>query len=422
MTSNAEEMMSALNLGQVDRAHRAFEQSLKEDADDLVFSLAEDLYAMGFVEESKRAYQQLLEKHPEEDQLKSALAELAIEEDQLEAAQEYLAQIPTDSPAYLQALLVKADLYQQEGLQESAEFALKQARQLAPDEPVVTFALAEFYFAMSEYNKAIALYRELLLQGQRRIAQVDMAARIGTAYAAVGNVNHAIAYLEQIKPVDLTTDTKFQLAFLYQEKGDIDQAIKLYEEILEQDPHYTSVYPLLGQAQEKSGEQKAALQTYQAGLSYDQTNPILYRLTGNLAFQTGDDQLAESSYQKALALDDLDLTSIAALADFYLAQHDYDAVIKTIEEANEKDLVDPKFNWDLARSYHAKEEDEKAAGYFEQAKNDYPEDVDFLHDLADWYHESGQVQAERETLAKAVRLNPEEMELANRLAELEADY
>lgn len=422
MTNHAEEMMSALNLGQVEQAQQAFELSLREDSEDIIYSLAEDLYAMGFVDESKRAYLQLLEKHPEEDQLKSALAELAIEEDNLEEAQDYLAQIQPGSEAYLQALLVKADLYQQEGLQESAEFSLKKARQLAPDEPVVTFALAEFYFATGEYNKAIALYRSLLLIGQRRMAQVDIAARIGTAYAAVGNVENAVAYFEQIKPIDLSIDSKFQLAFLYQEQNHLDQAIDLYEEVLEQDPHYTSVYPLLGQAQEKSQEKKAALQTYQAGLSYDQTNPVLYRLTGNLAFQLGDDQLAESSYKKAIALDDLDLTSIAALADFYLAKHDYDQVIETIKKATDRDLVDPKFNWDLARAFHAKEDDEQAAPYWEQAKQDYPEDVDFLHDLADWYHETGQVKAEQAVLAKAVDLNPDDFDLADRLAELESDY
>ncbi|MBS9337472.1 tetratricopeptide repeat protein [Fructobacillus parabroussonetiae] len=419
MTNHAEEMMSALQLGQVDQAQKAFDLSLKEDSDDLVFSLAEDLYAMGFVDESKQAYQQLLAKHPDEDQLKSSLAELAIEEDQLEEAQDYLAQISPDSEAYLQSLLVKADLYQQEGLQESAELSLTKARQLAPDEPIVTFALAEFYFSTGEYNKAISLYRSLLLQGQRRIAKVDMAARIGTAYAAVGNVENAIAYLEQIKPLDLTIDTKFQLAFLYQEQGQIDQAIDLYEEILDQDPHYTSVYPLLGQAQEKANEKKGALQTYQAGLSYDQTNPLLYRLTGNLAFQLADDSLAEESYKKALALDDLDLTTIAALADFYLAKHDYDQTIRVIKEAGEKDLVDPKFNWDLARAYHAKELDEQAKPYWQQAFEDYPADTDFLHDLADWYHETGQIAAEKETIERLLAITPDDFEMEGRLADLE---
>lgn len=422
MTNHAEEMMSALNLGQVADAQKAFDLSLKEDSDDLVFSLAEDLYAMGFVDESKQAYLQLLAKHPDEDQLKSALAELAIEEDNLEEAQDYLAQISPESDAYLQALLVKADLYQQEGLQESAEYALKQARQIAPEEPVVAFALAEFYFSTGEYNKAIALYRSLLLMGQRRIAKVDIAARIGTAYAAVGNIDNAIAYFEQIKPIDMSVDNKFQLGFLYYQQGETAEAVELLEEVLDLDPHYTSVYPILGQAQEKANEKEAALKTYQAGLSYDQTNVVLFRLTANLAFQMGDDKLAEDSYKKALALDDGDVVTIAALADFYLAKHDYDQTIEVITDANKRDLFDPKFNWDLARAYHAKEEDDKAASYWQQAASDYSEDTDFLHDLADWYHETGQREEEAATLKKALAINPDNFELAERLTELEDTF
>ncbi|MBS9338231.1 tetratricopeptide repeat protein [Fructobacillus sp. M2-14] len=419
MTNYAEEMLAALRLGQVEKAKTAFVSSLKEDDDDMVFSLAEDLYAMGFVDESKTAYKHLLEKYPDEDQLKSALAEMAIEEDNMEEAQDYLAQIRPESEAYLQALMVKADLYQQEGLKESAELSLNKAREIAPNEPIVAFALGEFYFSTGEYNKAIALYRGLLLQGQRHIAQVDLAARIGTAYAAVGNVDNAIAYLEQIKAVDMTIDTKFQLAFLYQEQDNVDQAIEIYEDILDQDPHYTSVYPLLGQAQEKKQEQKQALQTYQAGLSYDQTNPLLFRLAAGLAFRLQEDELAKEYYEKSLALDDMDITTILAFADFYLALHDMDAVIALINQAKEKDLVDPKFNWDLGRAYHAKEDDVKAKEFFENAKVDYADDVSFLTDLADFYHEIGAVKEEKATLQKVVELNPDNFDLAERLADLE---
>lgn len=413
--------MAAIRLGQLDQAQTLFQKSLANDSDDLIYSLAEDLYAMGFVSESKQAYLNLVEKYPHEGQLKTALAELAIEENDLDQAQDYLAQIEEDSPAYLEALMVKADLYQSEGLTESAQAALEKAQTLAPDEPVVTFALAEFYFSTGEYHQAIANYRNLLLQGQRRIAKVDMAARIGTAYAAIGNVDNAIAYLEQIKPLDLTIDTKFQLAFLYVEKKADDDALPLFQDILEADPQYTSVYPLLGQLYERIKDTAEALKTYQIGLSYDQTNPILYRLAGALAFRLGDTDLAKEYYQAALDLDDQDLTTYTALADLNLAIHDYDAVIATIGAAADQDLVDPRFAWDLARAYHAKEEEDKASEQWLIAAQDYPENPDFWHDLADWYHEVGRRQDELQALEKAVDLDPDNFELADRLADLSLD-
>ncbi|WP_338345616.1 tetratricopeptide repeat protein [Fructobacillus cardui] len=421
MTNYAEEMMAAIRLGQMDQAQKAFQKSLAEDEDDLVYSLAEDLYAIGFVEESKKAYLHLLAKYPDEGDLKTALAELAIEENDLDLAQDYLAQISENSPAYLQALLVKADLYQSEGLSESAEYALEKASQLAPDEPVVTFALAEFYFTTGQYHQAIRGYRQLLLAGQRRIAKVDMAARIGTAYAAIGNVDNAIAYLEQIKPIDLTIDTKFQLAFLYVEKKADEDALPLFEDILAADPQYTSVYPLLGQLYEQINDLDQAEKTYRLGLSYDQTNPVLYRQAGLLAFKLGQYDQAKEDFNQALALDDQDLATYSALADLYLARHDYDAVIETIGAAQELDLVDPRFSWDLARAYHAKEEEDKAAEQWQAAQVDYPADPDFWHDLADWYHEVGRRKEELTALEKAVDLDPDNFELADRLADLSLD-
>lgn len=421
LTNYAEEMMAAIRLGQLDQAQAAFKKSLANDDDDLIYSLAEDLYAIGFVAESKEAYLHLAKKYPDEGDLKTALAELAIEENDLDLAQDYLAQVPEDSPAYLQALMVKADLYQSEGLMESAEHALNQAYALAPEEPVVVFALAEFYFATGQYHQAIRQYRALLLQGERRIAKVDVAARIGTAYAAIGNVDNAIAYLEQIKPIDLTIDTKFQLAFLYTEKKADDDALPLFQDILEADPQYTSVYPLLGQLYERIHNDAEAVKTYQLGLSYDQTNPILYRLAGLLLFKLDELDQAKDYFQKALALDDQDLATYSALADLNLAAHDYQAVIDTITAANDRDLVDPRFSWDLARAYHALENEDKARENWLIAAEDYPADGDFWHDLADWYHEIGQRDNEMAALRKAVDLDPDNFELAERLADLELD-
>ncbi len=123
----AQEMLDALSQGQMDAAQSAFAKSLRQDSDELIYSLAEELYALGFLNQSRRAYKKLLAKYPDEDDIRTALADIAIEDGEVDEAQNYLAQIKPDSPAYLQALLVKADIYQAEGLTESAEYSLLQA-------------------------------------------------------------------------------------------------------------------------------------------------------------------------------------------------------------------------------------------------------------------------------------------------------
>ena len=117
MKSNyAQKMLDALSSGQLDQAQHLFAQSLRNDDDDLIYSLAEELYALGFLNQSRRAYKKLLEKYPEEDEIRAALADIAIEDGEIDEAQNYLAQVQPNSSSYLRSLLVKADIYQTEGL------------------------------------------------------------------------------------------------------------------------------------------------------------------------------------------------------------------------------------------------------------------------------------------------------------------
>lgn len=417
-TSYAEQMLDALERGQLDTAQQFFDQSLRQDSDELVYSLAEELYALGFLDESRRAYQQLLAKYPEEDELRTALADIAIEDGDIDDAQNYLAQIQPDSDSYLRALLVKADIYQSEGLNEAAEHSLLQAEKLAPDEDIIQFALAEFYFANQAYQKAISRYRALLLKGKREMSRVDLVARIGVAYAQIGQYDHAIGYLEQIKPELMTLDTRFQLAILYQETHRENEAIRLFNDILDVDPKYTSVYPLLGQAYTQVHQLEDAYRTYQAGLAQDETNVLLYRLAGQAAEKLGDTAAAKAYYLKGLAVDESDVATLIALTDLLFAQQRYDDVIARLTAAMQEDVVDPQFYWSLARAYQAIGETEKAAENWETAAPLFQDNSAFLRDLVDWYHEQGQPEAEIKALKQYLFLAPDDMDMQMRLEDL----
>ncbi|MFT8938777.1 tetratricopeptide repeat protein [Leuconostoc falkenbergense] len=420
MTENyAEKMLDALSSGQLDTAQKLFAQSLRHDSDEMIYSLAEELYALGFLNQSRRAYKKLLDKFPDEDDIRTALADIAIEDGQIDEAQDYLAQIRPSSSSYLQALLVKADIYQTEGLNESAELSLLQAEKIAPDEIIIQFALAEFYFANQSYHQAIPRYRSLLLKGEREISRVDLVARIGVAYAQIGNYENAVGYLEQIKPEQMTLDTQFQLGVLYQENGRENEAIKLFNNILEADPKYTSIYPLLGQVYEHQQDFDNAYRTYQAGIAQDETNTLLYRLAGLAADKQGDLAAAQSYYQKALALDENDVMTIIAYSELLLSQHLYEEDVQLIEKYIAEDIVDPQFYWDLARAYQALGQDDKANKYWQQASPLYNDDVAFLHDLVDWYHEQGMREQELVTMKQYLKIAPDDDDMQMRLESVE---
>ncbi len=132
----SEQMLDQLEAGKLKEAQNSFKLALINDDDDMLFSLAEELYALGFLQQARTIYLKLLDRYPDEDELKTNLATIAIDEGHNDEALSYLAQIKPDSPAYVQSLLVAADLYQTEEEFEVTEEKLKEAYALAPDEPV----------------------------------------------------------------------------------------------------------------------------------------------------------------------------------------------------------------------------------------------------------------------------------------------
>ncbi|WP_373819712.1 tetratricopeptide repeat protein [Weissella soli] len=421
MATFAERMLDELAGGQIEAAQKSFASSLRYDDDDTIYSLAEELYALGFSNQAKRAYSKLLDKYPEEDQLRTALADIAIDEDDTDLALSLLSEINADSDAYLQALLVSADLYQTEGLVEASEAKLNEAYQMAPDEEIVQFALAEFYFATGRYQEAIPYYRGLLQIGARKFSGLDIVSRIGVAYALSGDAEKAKAYLEQIKDVDLTPDVRFQLGMVYATDEDTrDQAIDQLEALQELDASYAGLYEPLGQLYEDKGNLEKALITYQAGLAVDQFNEKLYVKAARIAQAQGDVAEAENLYKKGLEANPEDITLIMGYSTLLVSEGDSVENINFLNQYMEADdfEIDPQMYWNLAQSYTTLEDYEMATKYWNAALPFFMDNTNFLKPAYYYFREEGERTLAQEALQQYVRLNPEDLEMAEELEHL----
>jgi len=426
MASFGERMLDELGLGQVDAAKKSFASALRHDDDDTIYSLAEELYALGMSTQAKRAYEKLLERYPDEDQLRTALADIAIDEDDTDAAMAYLADIKPTSNAYLESLLVIADLYQSEGLYEPAEAKLKEAYAIAPDEPVIAFALAEYYFASAKYQEAIGYYRELLKAGERRFSGTDIASRIGVAYALVGDVKNALAYLEQIKPTELTPDVRFQLGMLYASDEETHQkAIETFEELMDIDPSYATLYEPLGQLYEHAHQDEEALRIYQAGLAVDQFNTKLVERAAILSERLGLGDQAEKIYQEGLRNNPGDTTLVLDYSDWLVLQNKHTenlALLNKYLEDDEAD-IDPVIYRNLAQSYTALEDYDMATKYWQAALPSFIDDANFLREAFFYFRENGNRELALETLTRYVTLVPTDLEMSETLAAMaDQDY
>lgn len=417
----AEKTLDLISKGQIDEARKEFAWSLRKDNDDMVYSLAEELYSLGFTNMAKRAYKKLLERHPDADEFRTSLADIAIGEGNDDEALNYLSQIRPDSDAYLESLLVAADLYQTQGMFDVSERKLITAYQIAPDEPVIQFALAELYFDIKKYTEAIPLYLNLIKQGITELSKVNLVQRLGMAYAESGKFEQAVGYLEQIHDEDLDDDTAFQLAFTRLKLGQIDEAIKELEKLKEKSPDYATVYPALAEAYEQKGKIEDALIALQEGMSVDEFNLQLYLKASDLSIKLGKKDQAEKYLKTALQQDPDNPSIVAALSRLLIDQHAELENIELLSNYLSNNEVDPSFYWLRGQSYAAIEDFGNAIDDYKAALKDLSDSADFLRDAAFFFREAGKRKLALECANCYLEFEPNDIDMIELQEELLED-
>ncbi|MCL0329368.1 tetratricopeptide repeat protein [Apilactobacillus xinyiensis] len=415
--SYSQKALDFLEQGKLNEFDENYELALKNDSDDLIYSLAEELYSLGFSDKSKEIYIKMLSKYPDEDELRTNLADILIGEGHVDNALSYLSEIKPTSDAYVQSLMVQADLYQTQGMFEVSTEKLLEAKKIEPEESVITFALAELYFVMGNFNKAIPLYLNLIKQGITNISAVNLVERIGIAYANDGKFDHAIGYLEQIKTIDMTPDVKFETAFTYLQLKNYAKSIEIFKDLRDTDSQYATLYPYLANALSAQHKDDEALKVAQEGLSVDEYNERLYVIAAKLSLKLADEEQAERYLRKGISIDPEDISIALELSNLLVKQERYDENIDLINSYMKDDQIDPQFYWNLASSYDHEDDLVNANKYYLAAIPYFNEMPSFLKTAALFFREYGNLQQTISLLNKYVSLVPSDDEMAMLLEE-----
>ena len=416
-----EQMIEALQNNALEEAQELFIEALEKDQPEELYVLADTLYQLGFLAETKAIYEHLLIDFSHDDELKIGLAEIAIEEDDIDGAMDWLMAIEEESPAYPQALLVSADLYQVQGLYEVSEQKLLLAKELLPDEPILTFALAELYFVMGKYAQAIYGYEELSEAGLGEISGINLAQRIGSAYSAVGDFEQAIPYLELAEKENETTDLLFELGFTYLQNKEYRRASETLFKLKELDPSYTSLYPYLAKSLEEENQLDRATEVIREGLRADQYNPELFYYAADLFLKLGDEEQGEYYYQESLELNPDNETVQLALINLYLKQERFSEAVVKIETALENEEADAQFYWSLALAQEGLENYAKAAEAYQTAYPSFTRNKDFLKAYALFLREEGALELTKEVIEKYLEIESSDEEMITILDEINSD-
>lgn len=417
METNSEKMLRALAEEDLVGAQAAFQHALKEDKLDTLQQLGEELYGLGFLVEAQELFENLQQRSPEMLDFNLPLAEIAIENNEIDLAFEYLEAVPKNSELYPQALLISADLYQVLGIPEVSEAKLKEAAALLPEEELLQFALAELYFSMDRFAEAIAIYQSLLSQGKRNLSGISIMERLGTSLSMTGDFEEALAYLEESLTEGETDTRLFQTAFVARQLKENELAIHYLQKLRALNPQYQSLYLYLAEALQEEELLEEAQEVIEEGLHENPFQVDFYHFASENAYRLQDSQAAEDYLLKAIENtgEKVDET-LLTLSNLYLNEGLFEKAIATIESMSDSD--EPYAQWNLAKAYNELEEFDKAKIHYEQANLSLSHDVAFMKEYGLFLREEGRLPEAKALLNHYLAHEPGDLEVQSLLENL----
>lgn len=418
MVTTIEKGIDLVENGQIEEGLRILRQNVNKATDEEKFLIAEKFMQWGFVEEALQIANELLSVYPDEGQLYILAAEASIDLENEEKALELLQQVDENDPSYLQALVLMADLYQMQGLDEVAEQKLLTAKKKNPDEILIDFGLGEFYLSKGNYKKSIPYYKNVLKQTDT-VGERNINLCLAESLSVSGYFEEALEYFQKGLEQKVELHALNAYAFTAFQLERYELAIAKWKELIELDPEYPTVYGQLARAYEMLEEIDQAFATCEKGIAIDPYQKELYLQAGKLALKLRDVNKALQYLHEAIALDPGYLEALLTLTNALLHEEQYEEVISVIKQSLELGEYDPRFEWDLAKANSALENYSEALNNYENAYNAYKDDINFLTEYGLFLMEEGRRDEALDVFKRALFLDPSLSEIEEHIERLE---
>ncbi len=407
--NNSEKMLACLDQQDLAKANKYFKRALVQDDEETLLALAAYLESIGFLPQAAEIYGKLQSQYPE---VAINLAQIAFEDGLVEEAFGYLEAIPERHPAYLEALLVKADLYQAEGLSDVAREKLLEASHLS-NEPIITFGLAELDMELENFKEAVSLYAQLDNREIYELTGVSTYQRIGLAYASLGKFEAAVEFLEKAVELEYDDQTVFELAALLFEQEEYQKANLYFKQLDTINPDFEGYEYAYGQSLHAEHQLEAALAMTQQGLAKNDFDANLLLQASQYAYELHDEAAAEDFLLRAREVIDDENEVALRLTNLYLEQERYEEVLPFLTD----DLDNVLARWNIAKAYMALEEVEQALAIFDDLIADLADNPEFLADYVEALRLMGRAEDARVQAGRYLSLVPDDLAMQEFLNE-----
>ena len=401
--NNSQQMLQALEEQDLAKAEHYFAKALENDPSDLLYELATYLEGIGFYPQAKEIYLKIVEDFPE---LHLNLAAIASEDGQIEEAFAYLEEIQADSDWYVSALLLKADLYQVEGLTDVAREKLLEALSYSED-PLLILGLAELDSELENYQEAIQGYAQLDNRSIYEQTGISTYQRIDFAYAQLGKFETATEFLEKALELEYDDLTAFELASLYFDREEYQKAVLYFKQIDTISPDFEGYEYGYSQALHKEHQVQEALRIAKQGLEKNPFETRLLLAASQFSYELHDASGAEN-YILTAKEDAEDIEEILLrLATIYLEQERYEDILDLQSEEPENLLA----KWMIARSYQEMDDLDTAYEHYQELAGDLKDNPEFLEHYIYLLRELGYFEEAKVNAQAYLKLVPDDVQM-----------
>ena len=401
--NNSQQMLQALEEQDLAKAEYYFAKALENDPSDLLYELATYLEGIGFYPQAKEIYLKIVEDFPE---VHLNLAAIASEDGQIEEAFAYLEEIKSDSDWYVSALVLKADLYQMEGLTDVAREKLLEALTYSED-PLLILGLAELDSELENYQEAIQGYAQLDNRSIYEQTGISTYQRIGFAYAQLGKFETATEFLEKALELEYDDLTAFELASLYFDREEYQKAVLYFKQIDTISPDFEGYEYGYSQALHKEHQVQEALRIAKQGLEKNPFETRLLLAASQFSYELHDASSAED-YLLTAKEDAEDTEEILLrLATIYLEQERYEDILDLQSEEPENLLT----KWMIARSYQEMDDLDTAYEHYQELAGDLKDNPEFLEHYIYLLRELGYFEEAKVNAQAYLKLVPDDVQM-----------
>ncbi|MDG8603767.1 hypothetical protein OLB44_09740 [Streptococcus pneumoniae] len=401
--NNSQQMLQALEEQDLTKAEHYFAKALENDSSDLLYELATYLEGIGFYPQAKEIYLKIVEDFPE---VHLNLAAIVSEDGQIEEAFTYLEEIQADSDWYVSSLVLKADLYQLEGLTDVAREKLLEALTYSEDSLLI-LGLAELDSELENYQAAIQAYAQLDNRSIYEQTGISTYQRIGFAYAQLGKFETATEFLEKALELEYDDLTAFELASLYFDQEEYQKATLYFKQLDTISPDFEGYEYGYSQALHKEHQVQEALHIAKQGLEKNPFETRLLLAASQFSYELHDASGAEN-YLLTAKEDAEDTEEILLrLATIYLEQERYEDILDLQSEEPENLLT----KWMIARSYQEMDDLDTAYEHYQELTGDLKDNPEFLEHYIYLLRELGHFEEAKVHAHTYLKLVPDDVQM-----------